>query len=130
MDRMRFCLTSGLLLAGAMRLHAATFAGVPVNPGEITQASIPLTAQQRQYAAEGGNPVPDHAVAALAVPEGFDPGRSWTVVVPLSTSDFQRKNRDDLRDFYMKAALLENCIVLAGDAEGNPPHDTAGWRAG
>jgi hypothetical protein len=130
MDRRRVCLTSSFFLVCAMRLHAATFAGVPVNPGGITQASVPLSAQERQYVSEGGNPAPDHAVAALAVPQGFDPGRSWTVVVPLSTSDFQRKNRDDLRDFYMQAALAENCIVLAGDAEGNPPHDTAGWRAG
>src|SRR5689334_23363940 len=98
MDRLRFCLMTGLSLAFALHLHGATFAGVPVKPGGITRASVPLSAQERQYVSEGGNPVPDHAVAALAVPAGFDPGRPWTVVVPLSTSDFQRKNRDDLRD--------------------------------
>jgi pimeloyl-ACP methyl ester carboxylesterase len=130
MIRTALCLTSAFLLAVSGKAHATNFAGVPVVPGGITRASVPLTAQERQYAAEGGNAVPDHAVAALAVPNGFGPGRTWMVVVPLATSDFQRKNRDDLRDFYMQAALAENCIVLAGDAEGNPPRDTAGWRAG
>ncbi len=119
-----------LSLAAPHTDAAATFAGVPVVPNGITRASVPLSAQERQYVSEGGNVVPDHAVAALAVPNGFDPARSWMVVIALSTSDFQRKNSDDLRDFYSQAALAENCVVLAGDGAGNPPHDTAGWRAG
>jgi len=126
----RFCLTSALLVAFVARSEGApVFAGVPVNLGGMTRASVPLSAQEHQYASEGGNTPPDHAVAVLAVPKNFDPSRSWFVVVPLATSDFERKNRDDLRDFYMQAALAENCLVLAGDAEGNPGHDAAGWRA-
>ncbi|MDQ6622669.1 MAG: hypothetical protein M3Y86_04185, partial [Verrucomicrobiota bacterium] len=121
-----------LVFALVRQLDAAgiSFGGAPVALGGIMRVSVPLDAQERVYVAEGGNAVPDHAVAALAVPPDFNPARSWPVLVALSTSDFQRKNRDDLRDFYSQAALAENWIVLAGDAEGNPGHDTAGWRAG
>lgn len=131
MRKLVICLTSVFILACTIAADgAATFAGVPVKQGGITQASVPLSAQEQRYASEGGNAVPDHAVAALAVPAGFAPSQTWMVLVALSTSDFDRKNRDDLRDFYAQAALAENCVVLAGDAEGSPQHDTAGWRAG
>jgi hypothetical protein len=117
-------------LEPAARAAELSFAGVPLKVGSMTRAPVPLTAQQRAYVSEGGNAAPDHAVAVLAVPAGFSPQRSWPVLVPLATSDFSRKNRDDLRDFYQQAALAEGWIVLAGDGEGNPPRDTAGWRAG
>lgn len=118
-----------LLSASATQAAELSFAGVPVKLGGMTRANVPLTGQLRSYASEGGNPVPDHAVAVLAVPANFNPQRNWPVLVPLATSDFNRKNRDDLRDFYMQAAFNEGWLVLAGDAEGNPPRDTAGWRA-
>ena len=101
-----------------------------VKPGGTVRASVPLSAQEKQYVSEAGNAAPDHAVAVFAAPPNFDPGKSQPVLVCLSTSDFQRKNRDDLEDFYKKAAFLEGWAVLAGDGENNPGHDTAGWRAG
>ncbi|MGZ4986024.1 MAG: hypothetical protein ACXV8A_08040 [Chthoniobacterales bacterium] len=109
---------------------AADFAGVAVKPGDTVRVSVPLSAQEKSYASEGGNVVPDHAVAVLGVPPNFDPAKSQPILVCLSTSDFQRKNRDDLADFYRQAAFAEGWTVLAGDAENNPGHDTAGWRAG
>jgi hypothetical protein len=109
---------------------AADFGGVPVQAGGTARAQVPLNAQQRQYVSEGGNTAPDHAVAVLATPGGFDPQKSWPVLVCLSTSDFQRKNRDDLRDFYGRIGTSEGWAVIAGDGEENPAHDSAGWRAG
>ncbi|MDQ6938818.1 MAG: hypothetical protein M3119_01530, partial [Verrucomicrobiota bacterium] len=97
--------------------------------GETVRASVPLNAQERQYVSEAGNVAPDHAVAVFAVPPNFNP-QHQPILVCISTSDFQRKNRDDLEDFYKKAALLEGWAVIAGDGENNPGHDTAGWRAG
>ena len=119
-----------MLLVSGVAAAGSNFAGVAVKPGDSVRASVPLSAQERQYVSEGGNPAPDHAVAVFAVPVNFDPQKSQPVLVCLSTSDFQRKNRDDLEDFYKKAALLEGWAVLAGDGENNPGHDTAGWRAG
>jgi hypothetical protein len=108
----------------------ANFADARVAAGGTVRANVPLSGQEKTYVSEGGNTAPANAVAVLAVPAGFDPGKSWPVVVCLSTSDFQRKNRDDLEDFYRQAALAEGWVVIAGDGENNPAHDTAGWRAG
>ncbi len=117
-----------LVFSGA-EAAGLNFAGVPLKLGDSVRASVPLSAQERQYVSEGGNPAPDHAVAVLAVPPNFNPQRQ-PILVCISTSDFQRKNRDDLEDFYKKAAFAEGWAVLAGDGENNPGHDTAGWRAG
>jgi hypothetical protein len=130
--RKQLLLFVALVLASVQfaRGAEANFAGVPIQRGAMTRASVPIAGQLRAYVSEAGNPVPDHAVAVLAVPANFDPQRSWPVLVALSTSDLQRKNRDDLRAFYMQPALQEGWLVIAGDGEGNPPRDTAGWRAG
>ncbi|HEV3410687.1 MAG TPA: hypothetical protein VG095_10360 [Chthoniobacterales bacterium] len=106
------------------------FAGTPLTPGATARAQVPIAPQLQRYVSEGGNAVPPYAVAVLAVPPGFDPNKSWPVLVCISTSDFQRKNRDDLEDFYRQPALAEGWVVLAGDGENNPRQDAAGWRAG
>lgn len=124
----RCCFVVCAIFCCVARVHALEFAGKSFAPGETVRASVPLSAQERSYASEGNNAPPDHAVAVLAVPANFHP-QSQPVLVCISTSDFQRKNRDDLEDFYKRAALAEGWAVLAGDAENNPPHDTAGWRA-
>lgn len=118
------------MLAGILSsAQAFDFAGTPLSPGGTARASVPLSAQERNYVSEGGNAAPDHAVAVLAIPPNFNP-QNQPILVCLSTSDFQRKNRDDLEDFYKKAAFAEGWAVLAGDGENNPGRDTAGWRAG
>lgn len=119
-----------LSLESAAAAGSATFGGVPVAVGATVRAQVLLTDQEKAYASEGGNAVPSHAVAVLAVPANFDPQKTWPVLVPLATSDFQRMNRDDLRDFYQQAAVAEGWIILAGDGDAPPPHETAGWRAG
>lgn len=106
------------------------FAGVPVKPGDIVRAEVPLSAQEQSYVSEGGNAVPPHAVAVLAVPPGFTLQKSCPVLIPIATSDFKRQNADDLRDFYRDAAIAEGWIVLAGDGPTAAAHDSAGWRAG
>lgn len=104
------------------------FGGVPVAPGSIIKANVPLNAQEKSYAAQGGNPVPPYAVAVLATPSNFDPGKSWPVLVICSTSDFKRQNRDDLRDFYRRVGLAEGWVLLAGDGPQHARSDTAAWR--
>ena len=119
-----------IMLAANAVAGGANFAGMPIKPGETVRASVPLSPQEKQYVSEGGNTAPDHAVAVLALPSNFDPQKPQPLIVCFSTSDFQRKNRDDLEDFYKKAAFAEGWGLLAGDGENNPSHDTAGWRAG
>ncbi|MFL6516101.1 MAG: hypothetical protein ACJ8M1_13870 [Chthoniobacterales bacterium] len=108
---------------------ALEFAGVPISPGSTVRAEVSLTAAEKSYAADAMTKVPDKAVAVLAIPPRFDPAKVWPVLVVFSTTDFRRLNRDDLVDFYRKAALSEGWVVIAGDGHDFPPHDTNGWRA-
>jgi hypothetical protein len=105
-----------------------TFAGVAVSPGSTVQANVPLSAQEKSLAAQGGNVVPPNAVAILATPANFDPGKSWPVLVICSTSDFKRQNRNDLVQFYRIVGLHEDWVLLAGDGPQNARNDTAAWR--
>jgi hypothetical protein len=116
--------TGSAVAAGA----SLTFGGVSFSPGSTVRANVPLSAQEKSYAAQGGNPVPPYAVAVLATPANFDPGKSWPVLVICSTSDFKRQNRDDLVQFYRTVGLAEGWILLAGDGPQHAPNDTAAWR--
>lgn len=104
------------------------FAGVSVSPGAFVHANVPLSATEKSYASEGGNRAPAHAVATLVVPPGFDPQKSWPVLVVFSTSDYARQNRDDIRAYRIEAAT-EGWLLLAGDGPSSPSRDTSGWRA-
>ena len=119
-----------LLHAGSVAATAAslTFAGVAFSPGATVKANIPLSAQEKSLAGQGGNAVPPNAVAMLATPSNFDPGKSWPVLVVCSTSDFKRQNRDDLVDFYRRVGLAGGWVLLAGDGPQPAGKDTAAWR--
>jgi hypothetical protein len=104
------------------------FEGVAFSPGSTVRANVPLSAQEKSYAAQGGNAVPPNAVAVLATPANFDPTKSWPVLVACSTSDFKRQNRDDLVDFYRRVGLAEGWVLLAGDGPQPARNDTAAWR--
>jgi predicted esterase len=121
-----------LNVVAAFAAHAAqaslSFGGSSFAPGSTVQANVPLNAQEKSYAAQGGNPVPPHAVAMLATPANFDPGKTWPVLVICSTSDFKRQNRNDLVQFYRRVGLAEGWVLLAGDGPQNARNDTAAWR--
>ena len=104
------------------------FAGTGFSPGSTVQVNVPLSAQEKSLAAQGGNAVPPNAVAVLATPANFDPRKSWPVLVPCSTSDFKRQNRDDLVQFYRRVGLAEGWVLLAGDGPQHARNDTAAWR--
>jgi hypothetical protein len=119
-----------LLHAGSVAAIAGslTFAGVAFSPGSTVKVNIPLSAQEKSLAGQGGNAVPPNAVAMLATPSNFDPRKSWPVLVVCSTSDFKRQNRDDLVQFYRTVGLSEGCVLLAGDGPQHARSDTAAWR--
>jgi hypothetical protein len=104
------------------------FAGVGFSPGSTVKANVPLSAQEKSLAGQGGNAVPPNAVVMLATPPNFDPRKSWPVLVVCSTSDFKRQNRDDLVDFYRRVGLAEGWVLLAGDGPQPARKDTAAWR--
>jgi len=120
----------GLLHAGSVAAigGSLTFAGVAFSPGSTVKADVPLSAQEKSLAGQGGNAVPPSAVAMLATPSNFDPRKSWPVLVVCSTSDFKRQNRDDLVQFYRTVGLSERWVLLAGDGPQHARSDTAAWR--
>src|SRR6266436_4004201 len=103
--------------------ESLNFGGSTFSPGSIVQANVPLSALEKSYAGQGGNPVPPYAVATLATPRNFDPAKSWPVLVPCSTSDFKRQNRNDLIQFYKRAGLSEGWVLLAGDGPQHAKND-------
>jgi hypothetical protein len=117
-------LTSAAAAAGG----SSKFAGVPFSPGSTVRANVPLSALEKSYAGQGGNPVPPYALAVLATPVNFDPTKSWPVLIPCSTSDFKRQNRDDLIQFYQRVGLSEGWVLLAGDGPQHAKNDNAAWR--
>lgn len=124
-------LLAGIVIAAPAFSAGLNFEGVPLTPGATVQVSVPLSAQEKTYVAEGGNSVPAYTVAVLAVPPGFDPKKSWPVLVCFSSSDSHRQNRDALKFHYRRVALAEGWLVLAGDGpEVAPRADSSGWRAG
>jgi len=104
------------------------FGDVPFSPGSTVNANVPLSAQEKSLAGQGGNPVPPYAVAVLATPANFDPAKSWPGLVICSTSDFKRQNRDDMVQFYRRVALAEGWVLLAGDGPQHARNDNAAWR--
>jgi hypothetical protein len=131
--RSRLFSVAGLMLllhAGSVAATAGslTFAGVAFSPGSTVKANVPLSAQEKSLAGQGGNTVPPNGVAMLATPSNFDPRKSWPVLVVCSTSDFKRQNRDDLVDFYRRVGLAEGWVLLAGDGAQPARNDTAAWR--
>jgi hypothetical protein len=124
-----FVTLSGSTFTAKAAEPSFNFAGVPFSPGSTVRANVPLSAQEKSYAGQGGNPVPQSAVAVLATPANFDPRKSWPILIPCSTSDFKRQNRDDLVDFYRRVGLAEGWVLLAGDGPQHARNDTAAWRA-
>ena len=124
-------LVASLPLARSAFSAGLSFAGVPLTPGATVSANVPLSALEKSYVAEGGNAVPPYTLAMLAVPPGFDPKKSWPVMVVFSSSDHAHQNRDDLRMIYRRTALAEGWVLIAGDGpEPAPRLDSSGWRAG
>jgi hypothetical protein len=117
-----------LMLAPAAAGGIFKFGGAPFSPGSTVQANVALSALEKSYAAQGGNPVPPNAVAVLATPSNFDPTKSWPVLIICSTSDFKRQNRDDLVDFYRRVGLSEGFVLLAGDGPQHAKKDNVAWR--
>ncbi|HYJ04648.1 MAG TPA: hypothetical protein VEX43_05915 [Chthoniobacterales bacterium] len=106
------------------------FAGTPFIPPATVRANVPLSDSEKSYVSEGGNAIPSHTVAVLAVPRGFDPKKTWPVLVVFASSDYQRQNRDALMMFYRPPALAAGWVLIAGDGPQPARQDSSGWRAG
>jgi hypothetical protein len=120
-----------LAFAGPVFPAGVNFAGVSLTPGTMVRVSVPLSDLEKSYVAEGGNAVPPYTVAALVVPRGFDPNKTWPVLIAFSSSDHQFPNWFDMIAHYRATALAEGWVLLTGDGPKPAPRlDSSGWRAG
>jgi hypothetical protein len=126
-----FCALAWLAFSASAFPAGLSFAGVPLTPGGTVRVSVPLSELEKSYVAEGGNAVPPYTVATLAVPRGFDPKKTWPVLIVFSSSDHQFPSWRDLMVFYRVPALAAGWVLLAGDGRDPAPRvDSSGWRAG
>lgn len=126
-----FCALVSLAFPASAFSAGLSFAGVPLTPGATVRVSVPLSELEKSYVAEGGNAVPPYTVATLAVPRGFDPKKTWPVLIVFSSSQNQHPSWFDLMVIYRATALGEGWVLLAGDGPKSAPRvDSSGWRAG
>ena len=125
-----FCALAWLALSATAFSAGSNFAGVPLIPPATVSANVPLSDLEKSYVREGGNVVPSHTVAVLAVPRGFDPSKTWPLLVVFSSSDYEHQNRDALKMLYRPPALAAGWVLLAGDGPQPAHQDSSGWRAG
>lgn len=82
-------------------------------PGEILTLEVPLSEKRRTEAAKDGNSRLAHAKMAIAVPQNFDPQKSWPIIVISNTEAYS--NIDSMQQFK-EAAVGEGWVIMAADA--------------
>ena len=107
--------------------NGATLGGHQVQSGGSLDLQFPLSNYFQEYAAQGGNPRPTTGRALLFFPNGFDPARSWPILIVTSTTDLDRTSIMDA-PWYRDAAIKEGWIVLATDTTIRPRADSLQWR--
>jgi hypothetical protein len=126
----RYALFVGLLGAAqscAIFASAATLAGHQVQGGGTLDIQFPISNYFQEVAAQGGNPRPTTGRALIYFPKGFDPARTWPILVITSTTDVGRTNILDA-PAYRDAAMKEGWIVFATDTTIQPNADSLQWR--
>jgi S-formylglutathione hydrolase FrmB len=126
-----FCALASVAFSASAFPAGLSFAGAPLTPGGTVRVSVPLSELEKSYLAEGGNTAPAYTMATLAVPRGFDPKKTWPVLIVFSSSDHQFPNWYDMMGLYRAPALAEGWVLLTGDGpKPAPVLDSSGWRAG
>jgi len=120
----------GLVSLGLLSsTRGATLAGRQVQPGGKIEITFPVSNYFQGIASQAGNSRPETGRAVLAFPAGFDPARTWPILIVTSTSDFNRTSAMDA-DWYRTPATAEGWIVLGSDATIAPRIDSTQWRLG
>ena len=107
--------------------QGATLVGQPVQGGATVEIRFPVAKPFQDIAVQGGNPRPEAGRAVLTFPVGFDPARSWPILIVTSTSDFNRTSPMDAQ-WYRGPALAAGWVLFASDALIRPRVDSTQWR--
>ncbi|PYI78576.1 MAG: hypothetical protein DMF04_02840 [Verrucomicrobia bacterium] len=95
--------------------------------GDKVDLRFPISKYYQEYAAQGGNPLPTTGRLLMMFPPGFDPARSWPMLIISSTTDLHHTSAGDA-PWYRAAAMAEGWVVLATDATIRPREDSTAWR--
>jgi hypothetical protein len=87
---------------------------------------IKLSPANRALAAREGNPALTTARLALVVPQGFDPSKSWPILVINNTENYA--NIDAMNEFK-EAAFAEGWIIMGADPIEAEKSAHGGWRS-
>jgi hypothetical protein len=102
-----------------------TTAELSPTPGTVLVVEVKLSAAEQADAAKEGNAHLTTAKLAMSVPPGFDPQKSWPILVINNTLNFA--NADSMNQFK-EAANNEGWISLAADPIDAEKDEHAAWR--
>ena len=94
-------------------------------PGETLVVEVPLSPAERSEAAKKGSARLTTAKLSLAVPPGFDPQKSWPMLVVSNTENYA--SADALNQFK-QAANEEGWVTLAADPLESEKDEHGNWR--
>jgi len=115
-----------LLLAG---VTAAPGEPLGIVAGVYTEFEAPFSPAVREFAGRPSHPCASTgAHAAVAVPVGFTPDRTWPVLLVSATSDPGYNSSRRLLRRFMAPALRAGWIVIAADATSERDEDTNNLR--
>lgn len=120
-----------LALASAFAAPAVAPAAEPLRivPGACTEFEAPFTPDVREFASQPKRPcLSTGAHAAVAVPVGFTPDRTWPVLLVSATSDPGYNSSRRLLRQFMAPALKAGWVVIAADATSERDEDTNNLR--
>src|SRR5438045_9211225 len=103
---MRLSIFGLICLAFIGSAEAASLTGQQIQPGGKFEIHFPVSKYFQDIAAQAGNPRPETGRAVVTFPAGFDPSRSWPILIVTSTSDFNRTSAIDA-DWYRKPATAQ-----------------------
>ncbi|ACB77046.1 hypothetical protein [Opitutus terrae] len=96
-----------------------------ITPGSYVEFDAPFTPQLREFASSKKKLCASTgALAAVAVPENFDPHRPWPVLLVSATSDPGYNSSRRLLRRFMTPALKAGWIVIAADPTSDRDEET------
>ena len=98
-----------------------------LSPGEKNLFTIELTRQEVSWIKSSGLSGYTLAEIAIAVPEAFDPGKTYPILVTCVTGDRYLNNIQEM-DKYWPQAIENGWVVVTGWADPHPYPDTKAYR--
>ena len=99
-----------------------------IPPNQILTFKVPLSSAAKQAVLNSKNPPVDSALAAIAVPSGFDPGLPYPILIIGGSSDGAASSIRVMTAFTNVALRLGWVVIAADGLYGKPPNDNPPWR--